>query len=205
MPSPFEQVATRKQAAKVAGIRPDRVDYWVRTDVVIPMVSQRLSPRKQVVLFDLRELMSLVVASQLRERGISLQHIRAVVQRLRARGFEFPLAQFTFATEGKEIYFQDEHGEWESGKRPHHALITENIDLGRLRADIQASQRRLEEAMGRTERRRGALGSKEVFAGTRVPVGTVVRYLRAGKSEADVLAAFPTLTPEDIAMARRVA
>jgi uncharacterized protein (DUF433 family) len=205
MESSYSQVATREKAARIADIRPARVDYWMRTGVIEPTVREELTARNRVVLFDLRELMALLVASQLRERGISLQHIRTVVQRLRSRGLESPLTQLTFATEGREIYFQDENGEWESGRKPQHALISERIDVGLIRARIADAYKRSSASTGRTERRRGALGSKEVFEGTRVPVATVVRYVQAGKSDAQILKAFPSLTTADVEIARHVA
>jgi DNA-binding transcriptional MerR regulator len=197
-----ELVSTREKAARLAGIRTAKVDYWVQTGIIQPSSDQRLSPRSRVVLFDYRELLSLMVAAQLRERRISLQHIRVVVQRLRERGYGHPLAELVFATEGRKVYFQDEHGEWEAGHRPGQALIPHRLDLGMLRARIEASTARPAEAAGQSERRRGVLGSKPVFEGTRVPVATIVRYLQAGKTQADILKAYPALTAEDIATAR---
>jgi len=198
-------VVTKDQAARIAGIRPARVNYWVRTQIVRPSFDVSGAGRRRVQLFTFQELMSLMVAVQLRDRGISLQHVRAVVRRLETRGYDLPLAQLVFATEGKRIYFQDEHGEWESGQHPGHAVISEMIDLGRLQSVVSKGVSRSEEARGVIERRRGTMGAKPVFAGTRVPVATVRRYLEAGKTERDVLEAFPTLTPEDVATARQSA
>jgi uncharacterized protein (DUF433 family) len=42
------------------------------------------------------------------------------------------------------------------------------------------------------------LGHKLVFAGTRIPVDTVIEYLEAGRSVEEVLQAFPDLTRDDI-------
>jgi uncharacterized protein (DUF433 family) len=47
------------------------------------------------------------------------------------------------------------------------------------------------------------MGSKPLVAGTRVPVATVQRYLDAGKSIEDVLAAFPVLEKADVEVIRR--
>jgi uncharacterized protein (DUF433 family) len=44
-----------------------------------------------------------------------------------------------------------------------------------------------------------------VFAGTRVPVATVLDYLAHGYSDERILEAFPDLTTSDIAAARRQA
>ena len=57
-------------------------------------------------------------------------------------------------------------------------------------------------AVGQTEKRRGAMGSKELVAGTRVPVATIRRYLDRGVDVAEVLEAFPVLEREDVEAVR---
>jgi uncharacterized protein (DUF433 family) len=42
------------------------------------------------------------------------------------------------------------------------------------------------------------MGRTTVFAGTRVPVQTLVEYLKAGDSIDDFLAGFPTVKREDV-------
>lgn len=196
-------VATREQAASMAGVRAARVDYWVDTGLIEPSADQHLTPHRRVMLFSFQELLSILVAAQLRERGISLQHMRVVVNRLRERGYELPLAELRFATEGSEVYFMDEHGRWEAGRRPAHALIDHRIDIGELRARVQRSTGRAPDSYGRIESRRGALGSKPLIAGTRVPVRTVQSYLDAGKEADEIIEAFPSLTQDDVTAVRQ--
>lgn len=77
------------------------------------------------------------------------------------------------------------------------------LDLQPLRQRIAEGTRRADDLSGKVEQRRGALGNKPVFAGTRIPVDTVRRYLDAGRSTTRVLAAFPDLTRDDIESVRR--
>ena len=42
------------------------------------------------------------------------------------------------------------------------------------------------------------MGGTPVFAGTRVPVQTLLDYLKGGESIADFLAGFPTVTKEQV-------
>lgn len=42
------------------------------------------------------------------------------------------------------------------------------------------------------------MGGTPVFAGTRVPVQTLLDYLKAGESIGDFLAGFPTVTKEQV-------
>jgi uncharacterized protein (DUF433 family) len=42
------------------------------------------------------------------------------------------------------------------------------------------------------------LGGTPVFAGTRVPIQTLIDYLEGGESIDDFLAGFPTVTPDQV-------
>lgn len=195
-------VATRDQAAAIAGLSSRKVDYWSSTGLVQPSVDTRLTPHRPIRLFSFVELMSLMVAAELRERGISLQHIRSIVGHLRAHGFDQPLSQLGFATEGSKVYIQHADGTWDSAAKPGQGVLHQVIDLEPLRRRIRQAGARDANTVGKVERRRGALGSKEVIAGTRVPVETVRRYLQAGRSVKDVVKAFPVLQSADVAAVR---
>lgn len=60
---------------------------------------------------------------------------------------------------------------------PDQIVIHEVINLERLAERVHSAATRPGSDVGRTETRRRRLGSKEVFAGTRVPVTTVRGYL----------------------------
>jgi uncharacterized protein (DUF433 family) len=49
------------------------------------------------------------------------------------------------------------------------------------------------------------MGSKPVFAGTRIPVATVKRYLDAGYDAEAIFREYPSLTSADIEAARNSA
>jgi uncharacterized protein (DUF433 family) len=83
-------------------------------------------------------------------------------------------------------------------------VIPKVLPLERIRAQIRdrAGQRYRREH-GRTEQRRGVLGSKEVFKGTRIPVSSVIEFIESGADNERIRAAFPSLSDEDIDAARR--
>jgi uncharacterized protein (DUF433 family) len=149
--------------------------------------------------------MSLLIAAALRQKGVSLQHIRVIVEHLRSRGYPEPLTQVPFAVVGDRVYFQHEDGTWEGDLRPDQAIIHEVLELVPLRARIREAEQRERETVGHVEKRRGAMGSKPVIAGTRVPVATVQRFLSSGRTVDDVLRAYPQLERADIEAAARAA
>ncbi len=72
-----------------------------------------------------------------------------------------------------------------------------------LRLRIDKAVVRPAEETGRVENRRGVHASAPVFAGTRIRVATVQRYLRQGYQTAAILEAFPDLSVADVEEARR--
>lgn len=192
----------RDRAAALAGVSERRLDYWAARGLVTPMVDGRLQPRTPVRLYDFVALMSLLVVSELRGKA-SLQEIRKVVGILRDRGFERPLTEFGYAVVSKRIYIQWADGSWAQGLRPDEQIIPKVVPLEAFRARIRSAADRDPATVGRIESHPRVRQSKPVIAGTRVPVDTVRRYLEHGKTEADVLEAFPVLRPEDVRTVRK--
>jgi uncharacterized protein (DUF433 family) len=194
---------TRDTAAKIARLSPRQVDYWAKTDLVPASIDADVSAHRHVRLYGFLDLLALAVAAELKQCGVSLQHIRQIVRHLKARGYDRPLTQLRYATVGRQVYFQSEDGTWEGGVRPDQIVLHEVLNLQLIRDRIAEGIHRDRAQEGRTERRRGALGGKPVLAGTRIPVDTVRRYILAGRSNADVLEAYPDLAEADIEAVRR--
>jgi uncharacterized protein (DUF433 family) len=189
---------SREVAARIARLTVRRLDYWAATGLVAPTVDRKLSTRRRVRLYGFLDLLALTVATELTERGVSVQHVRQIVRRLKARGYQHPLTELRYATVGKQVYFQLEDGAWEGGLRPEQIVLHEVLNLRPLRSRIVREVVRGDQHIGQIEKRRGVHGSKPVLAGTRIPVEAVRRYLQAGRSAQDILEAYPDLTESDI-------
>lgn len=190
-----------KRAAKLARISMRQLRYWEQTGLIVPSIKRQISPRNTVRLYSYQDLLGLLVAAELRDR-VSLQHIRRVVAQLGDRGFADPLRELRFATHGNDVYFQYPDGSWSGDARPDQVIFQQVIALDELRAKIPAVSRRDPNAAGKIVSRRGVLGGKPVFAGTRIPVATVQRYLQAGYGTDAIIEEYPSLTPADIERAR---
>jgi uncharacterized protein (DUF433 family) len=191
-----------KRAAEIAAISRQRLRYWEKTDLITPDVERVISPRNVVRLYSLPRVVELVVASELRRQGVSLQHIRRIITHLREHGYEAPLREVRFALSGDRVLFQHTDGSWEDSRQPFQGVMWQVIDLEEIRARIRSRLSRSSSDAGVIERRRKVQASKPVFRGTRVPVEAVEGYLKAGKSIGEIMEAFPSLTEEDIEAAR---
>jgi uncharacterized protein (DUF433 family) len=199
-----ELAVTDKRAASLARISVRQVHYWDETGLVVPSIRRRISDRNTVRLYSFQDLLSLLVAAQLRNR-ISLQHIRRIVTQLNQRGFAEPLRDLHFATHGDQVFFQYPDGSWSGDALPDQVVFHQVLELEALRAKISTVTERDPASAGRLVRRRGVMGSKPIFAGTRIPVETVRRYLDAGCDTNEILAEYPSLTAEDVEAARNYA
>ena len=187
-----------KRAAEIAALSRQRLRYWEKTDLISPDVERKISPRNVVRLYSLPRVVELVVASELRKQGVSLQHIRRIIEHLRQQGYESPLREVRFALSDDRVVFQHTDGSWEDSRRPFQGVMWQVIDLEEIRTRVQGRLRRSSRDTGVIEKRRKVQASKPVFRGTRVPVEAVEGYLKAGKSTQEIMEAFPSLNEEDV-------
>lgn len=89
-------------ACKAAGITYRQLDYWARTDLVVPTVRGAAGSGSQR-LYSFRDILVLKVVKRLLDTGVSLQQIRSAVGHLRERGVE-DLAQITLMSDGASVY-----------------------------------------------------------------------------------------------------
>lgn len=80
--------------------------------------------------------------------------------------------------------------------------MRETVDLEEIRRAIRGHRVRNEAEYGLIVKRRGVMGSKPIFAGTRTPVSALSSYVSRGYSTEQILNAFPHLTPADVDAAR---
>ncbi len=194
-----------KRAAVIAGISVRQLDYWSRTGLVVPSITEHLSTANHVRLYTLQDMVELVVAARLR-RALTLQHIRRTVTFLRGyASVDSPLRELRFAVHHDEIHFQMPDGSWSGEYAPDQTIAPQVLALDPIVARIRRGAQRPAGTEGRIERVRKVRSSKPVFAGTRVPVSAVSAYLKRGIADDRILDAFPDLTVKDIEAARHSA
>ena len=89
-------------ACAAAGITYRQLDYWARTDLVVPSIRSASGSGSQR-LYSFKDILVLKVVKRLLDTGVSLQNIRAAVDALRARGVE-DLAHITLLSDGTTVY-----------------------------------------------------------------------------------------------------
>ncbi|MDT4892615.1 MAG: hypothetical protein QOE97_1650 [Pseudonocardiales bacterium] len=89
-------------ACAAAGITYRQLDYWARTDLVVPSIRSASGSGSQR-LYSFKDILVLKVVKRLLDAGVSLQNIRTAIDALRARGVD-DLAQMTLLSDGTTVY-----------------------------------------------------------------------------------------------------
>ena len=89
-------------ACQAARITYRQLDYWARTDLVVPTVRGASGSGSQR-LYSFKDILVLRVVKRLLDTGVSLQNIRKAVDHLRNRGVK-DLANVTLLSDGATVY-----------------------------------------------------------------------------------------------------
>lgn len=89
-------------ACSAAGITYRQLDYWARTDLVVPTIRSASGSGTQR-LYSFKDILVLKVVKRLLDAGVSLQNIRIAVDALRLRGVD-DLAQVTLLSDGTSVF-----------------------------------------------------------------------------------------------------
>jgi DNA-binding transcriptional MerR regulator len=89
-------------ASRAAGITYRQLDYWARTDLVVPSLRPAHGSGSHR-LYSFRDVLVLKVVKRLLDAGVSLQQIRTSVEHLREVGVA-DLASVTLMSDGASVY-----------------------------------------------------------------------------------------------------
>jgi DNA-binding transcriptional MerR regulator len=92
------------QVCKLVGITYRQLDYWARTNLIVPSMQQAHGSGSQRV-YSFTDVVQLKVIKNLLDAGMSLKKIRSAVEILRNEmDSEQPLADVTLLSDGQTIY-----------------------------------------------------------------------------------------------------
>ena len=190
---------TTREAQRLTGLSSRRLQYWDETDFIRPSVAARQG-RGWPRLYSFRDLVQLRIAALLRGQ-LSLQALRRLKAAL---DVDAPFAEIRFALLGNDVVYLGPTGQAEAVKAPGQIVLTFDVPLQEIRADLEGRIRELRarRRTGTIGKARGVLASKDLISGTRITPGAIQRMLASGWSERDILDEFPELEKADIAVAR---
>lgn len=196
---------TAEQVRRLTDLSEHQLRYWDKAGFFSPsylLSEHSRRPYSRIYLF--RDVVGLRAISILRnQHKIPLQELRRVGRWLK-KHYPEPWSILRFFVVGKQVYFEDPETELRLRPgEPAQAILP--IDLApianetRVRA-LQFRERRPDQ-IGQITRHRYVESNAWVLAGTRVPTKAVWSFHTAGYDLATILAAYPSLTPADVASA----
>lgn len=87
---------------KAVGITYRQLDYWARTDLVVPSIKSA-SGSGSHRLYSFRDIIVLRIVKRLLETGVSLPNIRQAVEHLKQRG-DHDISQIMLMSDGATVY-----------------------------------------------------------------------------------------------------
>jgi len=101
------------EASQITGIPYRTIDHWARTGLLTPSISEaRGSGRSR--LYSFKDVLSLRVIRDLREKGIPAQALRKVIKLLRRTGMDSHLDEVQLLVIGKDVAIVNNTREIES-------------------------------------------------------------------------------------------
>jgi uncharacterized protein (DUF433 family) len=193
------------QVCQLLGLTPRQVDYWDRTKLIKPSITPAFgsgSARR----YSFTDLVRLKTVCELRRNSVSLQMIRKALAYLGDRYPDLtpPIAQLRLLAVDGQFYVVQTLQEVES-LRKRGQLILE-VRIGKYAEELCKRVEELRNKQKQINRwieiRLEVQAGTPVVKGTRIPLKTVAKYLRAGYTPAQICADLPTLTEEAIEAVR---
>ncbi len=127
---------TAGQAARLSHTAYRTLDYWAKSGFVAPSVAPSRGKGSQR-RYSFGDLVALRVATLLRGQGISLQQLRKVVARLRARGYETPLSQVYLVSDGLDVFERQGDELLSLLHRPGQGAFLWVLNLGEVERELR--------------------------------------------------------------------
>jgi DNA-binding transcriptional MerR regulator len=193
------QAFSEDHVARLTGLTVNQLRHWDRTGFFTPSFADPNRKAAFSRIYSFLDIASLRVLSILRSKGVSLQHLRKVSDKLSHLG-ESRWTKTTLYVMKKNVVFLEPETQ-----KPREILsgqYTFEIRLMDVSADVQkaieALHRRDDSKVGKIERNRWVAHNAYVIAGTRIPVSAIKNFHDAGYSDRQILREYPDISQADI-------
>lgn len=195
---------SEEHAEKLTGISRHQLRRWDRTGFLRPSYGHTDRHEAFSRIYSFRDLVALRVLNDLRNnKKVPLQHLREVSRQLAHLG-DAKWTSTTLYVLGRRVVLEDPTTKQRSEIVSGQGVL--GIPLRVVISDTRKAVRELNlrgaDEVGQVVQARFVMQNEPVFAGTRIPVAAVQRYLDAGFTAENIVREYPQLTREDVDAAR---
>jgi uncharacterized protein (DUF433 family) len=192
------------QVVKLTGLSIRQLAYWDDLGFFRPQYAaeDRRTPYSRIYSF--KDVVGLRTLSVLkRVYKCSLRHLREVAKAL-SEYSKAPWADLTLYVVKRKVYFSEpETGRTRGVLDGQYSLLPIKSVVEDVQKGAECLKHRAPDQIGKVEKNRYVSHQADVIAGTRIRVATVLHFLEAGYSAADIVKEYPSLTEADVEAAKR--
>ena len=191
---------TEEQTAALTGLTVPQLRHWARTGFFVPSMSNSTDGTTYARLYSFRDLASLRVLHELRNKQkCPLQHLREVKLELAHLGDDLWRKTALYVLNRRVVFRDRSLGEFRDAV---NGQIVFEIVLAVVEDDmakaVAEAQKRTPTEIGRITRTRTVRHRDPVFSGTRIAVRSVLQLAADGYSVEQILREYPSLTAADV-------
>lgn len=186
-------------AAKITGLTARQLAYWNNSGFFKPSIFMGADSERPLQIYSFNDLVGLrVIAVLIKIHKISLRTLRKVAEQLE-KFSKTPWSNLKIMVCNKEVSFINPTTGLGQGALTKQGVFVEIIDeIKNVSEAAKRLNKRTDDQIGVIEKHRNVVHNVPVFAGTRVPVRAVKRFLDAGYSPSQILEEYPSLNLADI-------
>ena len=190
---------------RLSGLTHRQLAYWDSIGFFKPeyAAENRRAPNSRIYSF--QDAVGLrTISVLLNGYGVSLPHLKDVAAKLTAYTTR-PWSQLKLRVWNRRVQIEEpETGAIRDALQGQYVLLPIIDVIHQVEEGIEQLKTRDPLTIGKIERNRYISHNKPVISGTRVPVETIFEYIEDGYSVDDILTNFPSLTPTDIDVVRKM-
>ncbi|MGH6837304.1 MAG: DUF433 domain-containing protein [Methylocella sp.] len=191
---------SEEHVERMTGLAKPRLRYWARTDFFKPSYVEDDLRLPYSRFYSFKDIVALRTLEMLRvQNSVPLQHLRKVAETLSHLTDELWTRTTLFVIDKKVVFVNPEYGQPQEVVSGQYLLgIPLQMVIDDTRTDIITFRNRPENSIGHVSRNRSVIRNAWVVAGTRIPVGAIVRLHEDGYTTEQIIQEYPDLRPEDI-------
>ena len=187
---------------RITGLTSRQLAYWEKVGFFKPTFTKAGAGSKPIKVYTFQDVLGLrVIAVLLDEHKVSLQKLRRTAAEL-ADHDSAPWSNLALTVCKGEVTIIDRRAARGVSLPSGQYVLVPIIDQIRyVRRAIADLSKRQSSQIGMTETHRNVAHNMRVFAGTRIPVRTIEKFLEAGYNVDAILREYPSLERRDVEIA----
>lgn len=196
---------SEEQIERMVGLSKGRLRYWAKTGFFAPSFIEEDGRLPYSRFYSFKDIVALRTLEILRiQNNVPLQHLRKVAEKLSHLKDSLWTQTTLFVVNRKVVLVNPETEQPQEIVSGQYLL---GISLQRIindtEGDVVLFRKRVPETIGRVAQSRAIARNALVIAGTRIPVGSIIRLHEDGYSSQEIMEEYPDLTEDDITAALR--